>query len=73
MNRGMRIAAGISVLFTTLGFSHIIFHNTMHKLHRHEDNPWLIGAHSVVAVVLIALSLVGAFALIAGARSQKPS
>jgi amino acid permease len=73
MNRGMRIAAGISVLFTTLGFSHIIFHNTMHLLHQHEDNPWLIAAHSVVAIALVAFSLVGAFSLLAGPRSQKPS
>ena len=66
MNPVMRIAAGVSVLFTTLGFSHIIFHNTLHMLHRHEENGWFIAIHSVVAVALVILSLAGAFCLLTG-------
>ena len=72
MNKGMRIASGISVLFTTLAFGHIMVHDTQHLLANHGSTGFIVG-HSVVALALGVLSLVGGISLVAGSHPQKPS
>ena len=49
MNRPLYIASGISVLFTTLAFSHIMVHDTMHMLSHHEDNLIFVVLHTIIA------------------------
>jgi choline-glycine betaine transporter len=71
MNRSLQIASGISILFTTLGFSHILFHNTLHMLSSHEDGQSFVVLHAVVAIVLVVFSLAGAFCLLKGPRKQR--
>ena len=69
MNRGLRIACGICVLFTTLAFGHITVNNTQHMLHNQEGGAFLIG-HSIVALVIGIFSLAGGIALLAGSGSK---
>jgi hypothetical protein len=66
----MQIASGISVLFTTLAFGHIMVHDTQHMMSHHEDNQFFIVAHTIVAIVLGVLSLAGAFCLLTGKGRQ---
>ena len=68
MSRTLHIASGISVLFTTLGFGHIVYHNTVHMMTQHGASHLFVAAHSVIAVALAALSLLGAYALLKGGR-----
>jgi len=70
VTRGMQIASGVSVLFTTLAFGHIMVHDTQHMMSHREDNQFFVVAHTVVAIVLGILSLTGAFYLLAGKRTQ---
>lgn len=70
MNRGLQIASGISVLFTTLAFGHIMVHDTQHMMSHHEDNHFFVVAHTIVAIALGVLSLAGAFCLLTGKRRQ---
>ncbi|HEU0369656.1 MAG TPA: hypothetical protein VFR42_10620 [Candidatus Acidoferrum sp.] len=70
MNSKLRFASGISVLFTTLAFTHIMFHDTVHFLHGPESH-WFVGIHTVVAIVLIILSFTGAYYILTSGR--KPS
>ena len=65
MNRGLRIASGVCVLFTTLAFGHITVHNTQHMLQNQEGGAFLIG-HSIVALVIGIFSLAGGIALLTG-------
>jgi len=69
MNSKMRFASGVSVLFTTLAFGHIMVHDTQHMMSHHEDNQFFVVAHTIVAIVLGVLSLTGAFYLLATQRS----
>ncbi|HLZ90848.1 MAG TPA: hypothetical protein VKQ28_03970 [Candidatus Acidoferrum sp.] len=73
MNFTTRIAAGVSIVFTTLAFSHVVFHNTMHMLTGHDASRWFIAAHTVVALALTILSLAGAFYLLTSKRRQNPN
>jgi hypothetical protein len=70
VSRGLRIASGISVLFTTLAFGHIMVHDTQHMMIHHEDNQFFIVAHTIVAIALGVLSLAGAFCLLTGNRTK---
>ena len=70
MNKGLRIASGISVLFTTLAFGHIMVHDTHHIIANHGSNAFVVG-HSVVALVLGVLSLAGGFCLLTSSGTQK--
>ncbi len=70
MSRGMQIASGISVLFTTLAFGHIMVHQTQHFLSDHEGNHFFIVAHTLVAIAFVVLSLTGAYGLLAVKRPQ---
>ena len=70
MNRGMQIASGISVLFTTLAFGHITVHNTQHMMRPNGASQFFIVAHTIVAIALGVLSLTGAFYLLTGKRRQ---
>ena len=72
MTRPMQIASGISVLFTTLGFGHIVFHNTIHMVQRDHATHLFVALHSIVALVVAVLSLIGAYALLRGPRQQNP-
>jgi hypothetical protein len=71
MSRVLQIASGISVVFTTLAFTHIMFHDTMHFLRGPESHVFL-AIHTIVAIVLIILSFTGAyFILVSGRRDLK--
>lgn len=70
MNRPLYIASGISVLFTTLAFSHIMFHDTMHMLSHREDHLLFVVLHSVFAAAAAILSLIGAYSLLTSRRRQ---
>jgi hypothetical protein len=67
MSRGLQIASGVSVLFTTLAFSHIMFHDTMHFLRGPESHVFL-AIHTIVAIVLIILSFTGAYYILTSGR-----
>jgi len=54
MSRGLQIASGISVLFTTLAFTHIMFHDTRQFLNGPESHLF-VAIHTIVAIVLIIL------------------
>jgi len=73
MNRPLQLASGISVLFTTLAFSHIMFHDTMHMITDHGARAVFIAIHTIVAVIVAALSLTGAYFLLTGRRRQNPN
>jgi hypothetical protein len=66
MNSTMRFLSGVSVLFTTLAFGHIMVHDTQHMMSHHEDHQFFIIAHTIVAIALGVLSLTGAFYLLTG-------
>ena len=70
MNSKIRFASGVSVLFTTLAFGHIMVHDTQHMMSHHEDNQFFVIAHTIVAIVLGVLSLTGGFYLLTGKRRQ---
>jgi hypothetical protein len=72
MNRGLRIASGISVLFTTLAFGHIMVQDTQHMLANHAGHAFVVG-HSIVALALGLLSLTGGISLLSSSAPQKPS
>ena len=65
MSRGLKIACGVCVLFTTLGFGHTVVHNTQHMLQNHEGGGFIVG-HSIVALVIGIFSLAGGIALLTG-------
>jgi hypothetical protein len=70
MSRPLQLASGISVVFTTLAFAHIMFHDTVHMVTKHHEGGVFIALHAIVAVALGILSLVGAYSLLAGSRRQ---
>ena len=70
MNRPLSIASGVAVLFTTLAFSHIVFHNTVHMVTEHRARLLFVTIHTLVAIVVVALSLIGAYLLLIGRRKQ---
>ena len=69
MGRTLHIASGISVVFTTLAFGHIVYHNTVHMVTKHGEGALFVAAHTILAVALSALSLLGAYSLLKGGRS----
>jgi hypothetical protein len=64
----MQIASGISVLFTTLAFGHIMIKDTQNMMSLHEESQFFIVAHTIVAIALGILSLTGAFCLLSSKR-----
>ena len=72
MKRALLISSGISVVFTTLAFGHIVFHNTVHMVSQHHEGGAFVAAHSIIAVVVGALSLTGAYFLFTGGRGSGP-
>jgi hypothetical protein len=73
MNSKIRFLSGVSVLFTTLAFGHIMVHDTQHMMSHHEDNQFFIVLHTIVAIALGVLSLTGAFCLLTGKRRDNPT
>ena len=73
MNRPLYIASGISVIFTTLAFGHIMFHDTMHMLEHHRDGQVFLVVHTIIAAAAGILSLVGAYSLLTSRRRQDPN
>lgn len=73
MKRALVIASGVSVVLTTLAFGHIVYHNTVHMITRHGEGHLFVAVHTVLAVVLGVLSLLGAYFLLTGGRGQNPS
>ena len=70
MKRTLHLASGISVLFTTLAFGHIMVHDTAHIMSHHDASPVFLIVHTIVAVALGVLSLIGAYFLLTGWRRQ---
>jgi hypothetical protein len=70
MRRALHLASGISVLFTTLAFGHIMVHDTAHIMSHHDASPVFLVVHTILAVVFGVLSLIGAYFLLAGWRRQ---
>ena len=66
MKRGLQIASGISVAFTTLAFGHIAYHNTVHMVTQHGASHLFVRLHSIFAVAVGLLSLLGAYFLVKG-------
>lgn len=70
MNRPLSIASGVAVLFTTLAFSHIVFHNTHHMIAEHHAKLMFVALHSALALIVVALSLTGAYFLLTSRRKE---
>ena len=70
MKRTLYLASGISVLFTTLAFGHIMVHDTAHIMSHHDENPVFLIVHTILAVAFGVLSLIGAYFLLTGWRRQ---
>jgi hypothetical protein len=70
MKRALYIASGISVLFTTLAFGHIMVHDTQHIMSHHDESPAFLIVHTILAVAFGVLSLIGAYLLLTGWRRQ---
>jgi hypothetical protein len=68
MNSKMRFACGVSVLFTTLAFGHIMINDTQHLMSHPDGSRLFIIIHSAVALVLGVLSLTGGFLLLTNRR-----
>jgi hypothetical protein len=68
MNSKMRFASGVSVLFTTLAFGHIMIKDTQSMMSHHDESQLFIVAHTIVAIVLGVLSLTGGFWLLTNRR-----
>ncbi len=71
MNSKMRFASGVSVLFTTLAFGHVMIHDTQRMMSRHDGSQLFIVAHTIVAIVLGVLSLTGGLLLLS--RKHRPN
>jgi hypothetical protein len=72
MKRILHLASGISVLFTTLAFAHIMVHDTAHIMSHHDESPVFLTVHTILAVAFGVLSLIGAYFLLTGWRRQNP-
>ena len=72
MKRTLHLASGISVLFTTLAFGHIMFHDTTHMMKHHDESAVFLTMHTILAVAFGVLSLIGAYFLLTGSRRQNP-
>ncbi len=70
MKRALVIVSGVSVLFTTLAFGHVMYHDTVDMMTRHEESHLFVAVHTIVAVALGGLSLLGAYFLLKGGRRQ---
>lgn len=68
MNSKLRFACGVSVLFTTLAFGHIMIKDTQRLMDHNEGGQLFIVVHTIVAIVLGVLSLAGGFALLTNKR-----
>ena len=68
MNSKLRFASGVSVLFTTLAFGHIMIHDTQHIISHPDGSRLFLIAHTVIAIVLGVLSLTGGFLLLTNKR-----
>jgi hypothetical protein len=73
MKRTLYLASGISVLFTTLAFGHIMVHDTQHIMSHHDASPVFLIAHTILAIAFGVLSLIGAYFLLTGWRRQNPN
>ena len=71
MSRPWQIASGVSVVFTTLAFGHIMVHDTQRMLAHPDSSLLFIAVHTIVAAALGILSLLGAYLLFVGGRSTK--
>jgi hypothetical protein len=70
MSRPLQLASGISVVLSTLAFSHIMFHDTVHMVTDHRARTVFIAIHTILAVIVAGLSLTGAYFLLTGKRRQ---
>jgi len=68
MNSKLRFASGVSVLFTTLAFGHIMIQDTQHMMGHQGDSQLFIVAHTIIAIALGVLSLTGGFLLLTNRR-----
>jgi nitrate reductase gamma subunit len=68
MNSKLRFASGVSVLFTTLAFGHIMIKDTQNMMSHHDESQSFIVVHTIIAIVLGVLSLTGGFLLLSNRR-----
>jgi hypothetical protein len=68
MKRTLQLASGISVLFTTLAFGHIMVHDTAHIMGHHDASRVFLIVHTILALAFGILSLIGAYFLLTGWR-----
>ena len=73
VKRTLYIASGISVLFTTLAFGHVMFHDTVHMVTKHDESGLFVAVHTTLAIAFGLLSLAGAYFLLTGSRRQNPN
>lgn len=72
MNRALQVVSGVSVVFTTLGFGHIMFHDTVHMVTGHGEGGLFVAVHTIVAAALVVLSLIGGYFLLTTRAKQNP-
>jgi hypothetical protein len=70
MKRTLYIASGVSVVFSTLAFAHIMEHHISHEIADHRENLAQCLIAGTIAAVIVVLSLIGAYFLLTGWRRQ---
>ncbi len=73
MKRAVHFASGVSVLFTTLAFGHLMQHEISHEVAEQGFGHPFVAFHAIFVVAVGVLSLTGAFLLLTGKRRQNPS
>ena len=73
MSRGIQITSGISVVFTTLAFGHIMVHDTAHLMSHHDASPVFLIVHTILAIAFGVFSLIGGYLLLTGKGRQNSS
>ncbi len=72
MKQTLHLTSGISVLFTTLGFSHLMVGRISHDITAHGEgfsHPFF-AVHTILIAAAGVLSLIGAYFLLTGWRRQ---
>jgi multisubunit Na+/H+ antiporter MnhB subunit len=70
MKRAVHFASGVSVLFTTLAFGHLMQHEISHEVAEQGFAHPFVAFHAIFVVTVGVLSLTGAFLLLTGKRRQ---
>src|SRR5260370_26168390 len=71
MNFKLRFASGVSVLFTTLAFGHIMIKDTQGMVSHHDAGQLFIVVHTIIAIALTVFYVTCSFSLFRTGRLQK--